>query len=119
MPVELASFLSELEYSFQLLDLLRSRARRKVLCQTVLNEALTVLIANILHVDIAHARDDISHGFRRFVESRGTNLSLRAYETILKEVCQSHGYGFSNVHPQFQILFIPLTFCPALIGMTQ
>ena len=39
------------------------------------------------------------------LERRGSDLSLRAYEAISKEVRQSHGYGFSNVHPQFQLLF--------------
>ena len=87
--------------------------------QTVLNESLTVLVSNVLHIDISNAFCKISHGPRPVFESRGSNLSLRAYETILKEVCQSHGYGFSNMHPQFQFLFVSLTFCPAFVGMTQ
>ena len=69
---------------------IRKAARRKVLRQTVLDESLTVFIPNILHIDISHALGKISHGLRPFLEGRGSNLSLRAYETILKEICQSH-----------------------------
>ena len=62
VTVKLPTILRQVEYPFQLLDLLRSRACRELMRQAVLNESLTVFIANILHVDIAHARDEISHG---------------------------------------------------------
>ena len=87
VPVELSTIFRQLEDPFQLLDFFRSRARREILCQTILNESLTVLVANVLHIDISHARCKISHGPRPVLEGRGSNLSLRAYETILKEVC--------------------------------
>ena len=87
VTVKLSTIFCQLEYPFQLLDFLRSRARRKFLRQTVLNESLTVLVSNVLHIDISHARCKISHGPRPVLEGRGSNLSLRAYETILKEVC--------------------------------
>jgi hypothetical protein len=119
VTVKLPTIFSQLKYPFQLLDFLRCRTRRKVLSQAVLNESLTVLVSNVLHIDIAHAFCKISHGPRPVLESRGAYLSLCAYETIVKEVRQSHGYGFSNVHSQFQFLFVSLTFCPAFIGVIQ
>jgi hypothetical protein len=119
VTVKLSTIFRQLEYPFQLLDFIRRRAHREVMRQTVLNESLTMLVANVLHIDISYARCKISHGPRPVLDGRGSNLSLRAHETILKEVRQSHGDGFSNFHPQFQFLFVSLTFCPAFVGMPQ
>lgn len=90
VTVKLSTIFRQLEYPFQLLDLLRNRARRDVLLLTVLNESLTVLIGDCLHIDISSALGKIFHGPRPVHESRDSNLSLHAQETILEEVRQSH-----------------------------
>lgn len=90
MPIQLSSVLDELEYPFQMLHLLRDRRCRDFLTKVVLNELLSVLISNFLHINISYARGEISHDLRRFFEGTIANLSLCAYKTILKEVRQPH-----------------------------
>jgi hypothetical protein len=66
MPVELASFLSELEYSFQLLDLLCDSRRRDSMVKAVLNKLLTVPVPDFLHIDITYALNEVFHSPCRF-----------------------------------------------------
>jgi hypothetical protein len=108
MPIELRTIFGQLESSFQLLNLLRSGACREALRQTVLDESLTVLIPNFLHVNIAYELNEISHRPRRFLQSSGSDLPLRAYEAVLEKIRESHRYWPSDIYPQLQFLLIPL-----------
>ena len=94
-----SAIFGQLEPPFQLLDLLRSSARREVPRQTVLNESLTVLITDVLHIDVAHALDEISHRPRCVIKSSGSHLPLRTHEAILEEVREPHRYWPGDVHP--------------------
>lgn len=100
MPIELSSVFGKLEGPLQVPDLLGNGCGRGLLVRAILDESLSVLVSNFLHVDIAYALDEIAHGFRRLFESTGSNLSLRTCEAVLKKVREPHRYRADNIHPQ-------------------
>jgi hypothetical protein len=73
-----------------MLDLLPDGRGSDFSVKAVLNESLTMLVSNFLHIDIPDASGEVFHGPCRFVEGRTANLSVRAHQTILKEIRQSH-----------------------------
>jgi hypothetical protein len=82
-------------------------------------QLLTVLVSDLLHIDIAHALNEVLHGSRRFTESSGADLSLCACKAVPKEVREFHRYWPSDIHPKFQFLLASLTFCPSLVCVTE
>lgn len=110
MPIELAAVFCQLEHPFEVFDLLSDSARGKPLVKAVLNEPLTMLVSDLLHVDIAYALHEVLYGSLRFSEGREANLPVRAHQAIPEEVREFHRYRSGDVHPQLQLFFLTLTF---------
>jgi hypothetical protein len=117
--IELAMVFCQLEDPLEVLDLLGGSSGGQLSVKTELNEPLTMLVSNLLHVDVTYARDEVVHRPCGLLERSGTHLSFRARKTIPKEVRELHRNRIGNVHPQLQFLLIPLAFGLAFVCMAE